>query len=191
MIMLRCRRTPAAGVLALVLLLPLSACEFVRHTPEDAAPGDAGAMMAGAGADGRAAGAGAAGTDGTERIVGVFPDGVRPLAPYSPAIRAGGWLHLAGQVGLVPETGQLAEGGVAAELEQAIRNLEAILTEAGRARADLVSCTLYLVDIDDFAAVNEVWGAFVADPAPARTTVAVQALPVGAQIEVTCIAKDG
>jgi len=174
-------RAIGTGAVALALLLTLSACEFVRHTPEDvAADGAASLVSPGVAPDG-----------GPERLEGVFPEGVRPLAPYSPAVRAGGWVHLAGQVGRVPETGQLAEGGVAAELRQAIRNLEAILTEAGRTRADLVSCTLYLVDIDDYAAVNEVWAEFVADPAPARTTVAVQALPVGAQVEVTCIARDG
>ena len=120
----------------------------------------------------------------------ILPDGVAPLAPYSPAIRTGGFIHLAGQIGRVPGTDSLAEGGVAGELAQAAANVERILQEAGAGVEDLVSCTLYLTDIDDYGAVNEVWGGFVADPAPARTTIAVAALPAGASIEVSCIARD-
>lgn len=173
------RRHLMLGLLALTLTLTTTSCELVQREP-----------AGGVGEAGAAAGSEAAAASGAPGLEAVLPEGVRPLAPYSPGIRAGGFVHLAGQIGRVPSTGALAEGGTAAELEQATRNMGAILTEAGATVADLVSCTLYLVDINDYVVVNEVWASFVADPPPARTTVAVAALPAGASVEVSCIARD-
>lgn len=170
------RLLPTVTLLAAVTMVTgMTGCEMVERAPGPA-------QSSGGASIGPAAGAG--------DLEAIFPDGVVPLAPYSPAIRMGGFVHLAGQIGRVPGTDSLAEGGVAGELAQAAANVARILDEAGAGVEDLVSCTLYLTDIDDYAAVNEVWGEFVGDPAPARTTIAVAALPAGASIEVTCVARD-
>lgn len=114
--------------------------------------------------------------------------GGRSLGPYSDAVRAGDLLLLSGRVGLVD--GGLAQG-VSAQVGAAIRNAEAVLAEAGLTLADVLRCTLYLVDIDDFDVVNAVYAGFFDEPRPARTTVAVAALPLGArfEIEMTALAS--
>lgn len=110
------------------------------------------------------------------------------IGPYSQAIRAGEWVFLSGQIGLQPTTGELVAGGAAAEAEQALRNLAAVLAAAGLGIADVVRTTVYLTDMADFAAVNEVYGRFVRAPFPARATVGVAALPKGARVEIDAIA---
>lgn len=114
--------------------------------------------------------------------------GPRSVAPYSIGMRFDALLFTAGQVGLDPATGRLVEGGAAAEAEQALRNLRAIL-EAGGSGFDRVLRTgIFLVSMDDFAAVNEVYARLLPEPYPARTTVAVSALPLGAQVEIEMVA---
>lgn len=110
------------------------------------------------------------------------------LGPYSQAVRVGDWVFLSGQIGLVAQTGELAPGGVAAEVEQVMRNLGAVLAAADLDFADVVRTTIYLVDMADFAAVNEIYGRFVAAPFPARATVGVAALPRGARVEIEAVA---
>lgn len=115
------------------------------------------------------------------------------LGPYSQAIVCEelGLVFTAGQIGLEPRTGQLADGGVEDETGQAFDNLEAILTAAGSALDRVVRATLYLTDINDFAAVNEVYAKRVGQPFPARSTVEVAALPKGARVEIDLIALLG
>ncbi len=110
------------------------------------------------------------------------------VGPYSQAIAAGELVFCSGQIGLDPATGTLVEGGVEAEAERALRNLAAVLDAAGLGLADVVKATIFLADIADFGAVNAVYARFMPDPPPARTTVAVAALPRGARVEIEAIA---
>jgi reactive intermediate/imine deaminase len=112
------------------------------------------------------------------------------VGPYNQAVRAGGWLWCSGQIALDPASGALVGGGdVVAETRQALRNLQAVLREAGIGPAQVVRTTVYLVDLADFSTVNglyaEVFGQGVA---PARACVQVAALPMGARVEIDAVA---
>lgn len=113
----------------------------------------------------------------------------RPVGPYSQAIELDGWVWCAGQIGLDPTSEELIEGDAAAQAERALRNLEAVLDAAGAALADVVKTTVFLADMADFAVVNEVYARFFPDPPPARSTIAVAALPRGARVEVEAVAR--
>jgi len=113
----------------------------------------------------------------------------RPVGPYSQAIEVDGWVWCAGQLGTDPATGKLVEGGAAAQAERALHNLEAVLDGAGATFADVVKTNVFLADMADFAAVNEVYAGFFPDPPPARSTFAVAALPRGAQVEIEAVAR--
>jgi len=113
---------------------------------------------------------------------------VSPAAgPYSPVRRAGDWVITSGQVGLAGDgngAGALVPGGTVAELRQALQNLAEVLAIEGATLTDVVKTTLYLADMGDFAAVNEVWVEYFAEDRPTRSAVAVAALPIGARVEV-------
>jgi len=111
------------------------------------------------------------------------------IGPYSQAIRADGYLFCSGQLGLDPATGDFVAGDVGAQAEQALRNLGAVLEAAGLTFGDVVKTTIFLADMADFAAVNDVYGRFVTDPPPARSTVAVAALPKGGRVEIEATAR--
>jgi 2-iminobutanoate/2-iminopropanoate deaminase len=111
------------------------------------------------------------------------------VGPYSLGIVADGFLFTAGQASLDPVTGQVVAGGIEAETERVMANLTAILDAAGATWADVVKTTIFLVDIGDFAIVNGIYGRFLADPPPARSTVGVAALPKGARVEIEAIAR--
>ncbi len=120
----------------------------------------------------------------TERQPIRIEGGPRSVAPYSIGMRFGSLLFTAGQIGLDPQDGRLVPGGAAAEAEMALSNLQAIL-EAGGSGFDRVLRTgIFLISMDDFAAVNEVYARRMPEPFPARTTVAVSALPLGARVEI-------
>ena len=107
-----------------------------------------------------------------------------PVAgPYSPAVRAGDWLVLAGQVGLDPQTGKLADG-VEAQAQQVFANIKAVLGDCGATLNDVAKATVFVTNIGDFAAVNAVYGDAFGDHRPARSTVQVAALPAGAEVEI-------
>lgn len=111
------------------------------------------------------------------------------VGPYSQAVEAGGTVYVSGQVPLVPATGQLVDGGIQAQAEQALRNVGAILEAAGLGYADVVKTTVLLADIADFAAVNEVYARFFTGPVlPARAAFQVAALPLGAGVEIEAVA---
>ena len=110
------------------------------------------------------------------------------VGPYSQAIATDDLVFCSGQVGLDPATGELVAGGVEAEAERAIRNLEAVLDAAGCTLADVVKTTCFLADINDFAKFNAVYAPFWPDPPPARSTCGVAALPRGARVEIEAIA---
>jgi len=111
------------------------------------------------------------------------------IGPYAQAVAVGPYLFCSGQIALDPATGALVEGDAAVQAAQALANLRAVLAAAGLGLADVVKTTLFLVSMDDFAAVNAAYAAaFGAGPYPARTTVAVAALPRGARVEIDAIA---
>ena len=111
-----------------------------------------------------------------------------PVGPYSQAIRVAPWLYTAGQVGLIPEEGRLAEGGVQAQAEQALINLKHVIETAGGTMQDVVKTTVFLTTMEDFKAVNEVYARFFPGMHPARSAVAVSGLPVGALVEIEAVA---
>jgi 2-iminobutanoate/2-iminopropanoate deaminase len=113
-----------------------------------------------------------------------------PVGPFSPAVRSGGFIFFSGQVGVEPGSGTLVEGGVEAEARQLFANLATLLQAAGKSFADVVKANVYLTDIADFAAVNAIYAKAFAQPFPARTTVAVAALPLGAAIEIELLVKE-
>jgi 2-iminobutanoate/2-iminopropanoate deaminase len=109
------------------------------------------------------------------------------IGPYSQAIRVGGFVFTAGQVGAEPSDGALADG-VAAQADRALQNLAAVLAEAGSSFDRVVKTTIFLTDMGDFQAVNEVYASHLAQPFPARSTIAVKALPKGALVEIEMVA---
>ncbi len=110
------------------------------------------------------------------------------IGPYSQALAANGFVYVSGQLPIDPATGAFPTGGVAAQTRQSLLNMQAILAAAGLALADVVKTTVFLADMNDFAAMNEVYGEFFAAPFPARSAIAVKALPKGAQVEIECVA---
>ncbi len=113
----------------------------------------------------------------------------RPVGPYSPVVRAGEWLIVSGQLGL--RDGSLVEGGVEAQLSQAIANLAALLADEGAGLASVVKTTVFLTDIADYAAMNSVYSAAFGEHRPARSAVAVAALPLGGAVEIEAWARVG
>jgi 2-iminobutanoate/2-iminopropanoate deaminase len=112
----------------------------------------------------------------------------KAIGPYSQAISSNGFLFTAGQVALDPASGELVPGGIAEQTARALENLRAVLQAAGRGPSDVIKTTVFLVDMAEFAAMNEVYGRFFGDHRPARSTVAVAALPRGARVEIEVIA---
>ncbi|MGH2966390.1 MAG: Rid family detoxifying hydrolase [Gemmatimonadales bacterium] len=112
----------------------------------------------------------------------------QPVGPFSPAVREGDRVYTSGQVAQDPATGKLIAGGVAAQTEQILHNLAVILRAADKSLGDVVKVNVYLTDMRDFAEMNDVYAKHFAPPYPARTTVAVAALPLGAQVEMEAIA---
>jgi 2-iminobutanoate/2-iminopropanoate deaminase len=112
----------------------------------------------------------------------------RAIGPYSQALRAGGFLFTAGQVGFDPATGELVDGGIAEQTRQVLANLRAILEAGGSGLGQVVKTTVFLVDMADFAAMNEVYAEVFGTHRPARSTVAVAALPRGARVEIEAVA---
>ncbi|MFQ5554287.1 MAG: Rid family detoxifying hydrolase [Acidimicrobiia bacterium] len=111
-----------------------------------------------------------------------------PVGPYSIATEANGFVFLSGQVGVDPASGIVVDGGVAGQTRRILLNIEAILSGLGLSFDDVVKTTIFLTDIGDFGAVNEVYGEFVAESKPARSTVGVAALPLGVAVEIEMIA---
>lgn len=113
----------------------------------------------------------------------------KAIGPYSQGIAVDGWIFTAGQLGLEPATGELVAGGAAAEAEQALRNLAAVLEAAGSGLAHAVKTTVFLADLSDYATVNEVYARHVKAPYPARSAVQVARLPKDARVEIEVVAR--
>ncbi len=117
------------------------------------------------------------------------PDAPKAIGPYSQAVRAGQLLFVSGQVPLDPATGQIVQGDIAAQTRRVFDNLGAVLKAGGRSFADVVRTTVFLADMNDFAAVNEVYGQYFSEPYPARATVQGARLPKDARVEIDLIAS--
>lgn len=124
----------------------------------------------------------------TDRRVIQIPNAPAPVAPYSQAIVSHGLVFCSGAVGTNPATGQLVDGGAVGQAGQALTNIAAILDEAGSGLDLVLKTSIFLVDMADWEKVNEVYRERVPQPYPARTTVVVQALPLGAQVEIEVLA---
>lgn len=118
-----------------------------------------------------------------------LPNAAPPVAPFSLAISAEPFLFLSGQLGTDPTTNKLVSPGVQEQCRQIFRNLEALLAAGGKTLDDVVKATVYLVDMGEFAAMNEIYGPRFSKPYPARTCIAVAALPLGARVEIDVIAR--
>jgi len=124
----------------------------------------------------------------TKREVVIPAGGAKPLGPYSPGIRTEGFVFASGSIGIDPATGTLVAGGVEAQTRQAIQNLSRVLEAGGSSLKQVVKTTVFLLDMGDFAKMNQVYAGFFGDAPPARSTVQVGALPGGASVEIEAIA---
>ncbi len=126
-------------------------------------------------------------------VLGVVSTAEAPgaIGPYSQAIRAGDFLFASGQIPLDPATGQLVTGGIVEQTHQVLRNLGAVLTAAGASYSRVVKTTVYLADMGEFGAMNEVYGTYFAAPAPARATVQAARLPRDVRVEIDLVAYLG
>ena len=123
-----------------------------------------------------------------ERAVITTEEAPKAIGPYSQAIVANGFVFTAGQLPLDPSTGKIVEGDITAQTERVMRNLEAVLAAAGSGFDRVVKTTCFLADLNDFAAFNAVYGRFLGDAPAGRSTVQTAKLPLGALVEVECIA---
>ncbi len=111
-----------------------------------------------------------------------------PIGPYSQAIAVGEWLFVSGQIGLSATTGEMAKGSITQETEAVMQNLGAVLAAAGSSFDKVVKCTIFIRDMNDFRAINEIYGRYFDQAPPARETVEVSKLPKEANVEISCIA---
>jgi len=116
------------------------------------------------------------------------PGAPKAIGPYSPAIRAGQLLFVSGQVPIDPATGDMITGGIADQTRRVLDNIGELLLAAGRSFGDVARTTVFLADMNDFSAMNEVYGEYFAEPYPARATVQVARLPKDARVEIDVIA---
>jgi 2-iminobutanoate/2-iminopropanoate deaminase len=122
------------------------------------------------------------------REVIATPNAPQAIGPYSQAIRAGGFVFVSGQIPLDPASGEIVAGGVAEQTRRVLANLEAILKASGSGLDKVVRTTVYLKDMGEFGAMNDVYGSFFPQSAPARATVEVSRLPKDVRVEIDCIA---
>lgn len=116
------------------------------------------------------------------------PGGPRAMGAYSPALRSGNLVFVSGQIPIDPATGQLVDGDMAAQADRVMKNLTAVLAGAGLDFSHVVRTTVFITDMDQFSAMNEVYARYIVDPPPARSTVQVARLPRDVRIEIDAIA---
>ena len=121
----------------------------------------------------------------------VRPPGAAGGLPFSPAVRVGSMLYLSGQIGILPGTPQLADTGITGQTRQALENIKALLAYSGSGLERVVKCTVFLADIRDYGKMNEVYAGYFPKDPPARSAVAVSGLPLGARVEIECMATVG
>lgn len=111
------------------------------------------------------------------------------IGPYSQAVQVDGWVFCSGQIPIDPTTGELVEGDIQAQTDQVLKNLSAVLRQAGGSLSNVVKTTVFLADMGDFAAMNEVYGRHFGDHRPARAAVAVRTLPKNVDVEIEAMAR--
>jgi 2-iminobutanoate/2-iminopropanoate deaminase len=116
-------------------------------------------------------------------------DAPQAIGPYSQAVVADGWVFCAGQIPIDPGTGELIRGDVGLQTERVIENLKAVLAASGSSLSHVVKTTVYLVDMDEFQAMNAVYGRYFGDRPPARAAVEVRRLPRDVRVEIECVAR--
>lgn len=116
-------------------------------------------------------------------------DAPAALGPYSQALRTGDFLYTSGQVGIDPSSGELVDGGFEAQARQVLKNLEAVLKSGGATFADVIKTTIYVTDLGNFQLLNQLYAQAVGAHRPARSTVEVAALPLGAEVEIDMVAR--
>jgi 2-iminobutanoate/2-iminopropanoate deaminase len=121
------------------------------------------------------------------KIIHDAPNGPQPIGPYSIVTEASGLVFISGMVALVPETGKPLEGDVVAQTHQVMKNIGAVLGDVGLGYDDIVKTTIFVTDMADYPAVNDVYGEYVGDSRPARSTIEVSALPGGFLVEIESI----
>ena len=114
-----------------------------------------------------------------------------PVGPYSQGIKAGGFVFVAGEKGIDPDTGKIVNGGIQAETKQTFANIEGILLAAGATLEQVVATTVHMVNLEEFQQMNEIYATFFKNNPPGRTTVGVTSLPAGANVEITVTAYIG
>jgi 2-iminobutanoate/2-iminopropanoate deaminase len=117
------------------------------------------------------------------------PELAPPVGPFSQAVDAGGIVYFSGQVGQEPTTGKLVTGGIEAETDRVLQNLSAVLKAAGKSFDDVVRVGVFLTNMSDFVALNGIYARYFSQPFPARTTIGVAALPLGACVEIDLVVK--
>ena len=117
------------------------------------------------------------------------PDAPAPVGPYSQALEVDGTLYCSGQIPIVPSTGEILTGDITEQAKQVMKNAEAVLKKADYSWRDVIKATIFLTDLKDFAAVNEVYASFLSAPFPARSCVQVAALPKGVNVEIELLAR--
>ena len=123
------------------------------------------------------------------KIAIASPELAPPVGPFSQAVQIDGLLFLSGQVAQDPVTGKVVEGGIVGETERVLQNLSAVLKAAGKSFDDVVRAGVFLTSMSDFAAMNGIYAKYFSQPFPARTTIAVAALPLGACVEIDLVVK--
>jgi len=126
----------------------------------------------------------------SKRII-TTPKAPQAIGPYSQAVKAGKFVFVSGQIAMNPETGRINRGDIGVQTERVLQNLQAVLRAAGADLSQVVKCTVFLADMDDFAAMNEVYGRFFPENPPARAAVEVSRLPKGVGVEIEAVAFIG
>lgn len=114
----------------------------------------------------------------------------KAIGPYSPAVKLGDFVYMSGQIPVDPSTNELVEGGIVEQTHQVLRNMEALLSEMNLEMRHVVKTTVFMTDLSEFAAMNEIYATYFTNPFPARSTVQVGALPKGAKVEIECLVID-
>jgi 2-iminobutanoate/2-iminopropanoate deaminase len=113
----------------------------------------------------------------------------KPIAPYSQAILSGNTLYVSGQIGIDPQTGKLVEGGAAGQTRRIMENIASILKEEQMDFSHIIKCSIFMADMELYKEVNEVYGSYFKEDPPAREAMAVKGLPMGVDVEISCIAS--
>lgn len=116
------------------------------------------------------------------------PNAPAPIGPYSQAVLSGNTLYTSGQIAIDPKTGELVTGDIQQETRQVMENMKAVLEAAGMDFSDVIKTTIFIMDMDDFGKINEVYGSYFTSDAPARETVQVAGLPKGVNVEISMVA---